>query len=277
MDTRLEKLNQLLDKHYRIWQETFIDEDTGKEETVERKELLNDELSEEEKALIEEIAADVIKLIDDDLLAFNKAMLCFMYRPFDEIYIELVRRGEEGWASSIEDRKTLEELSDKGNKYASYELYEKYRWGDEKQGIFIDKKLAKKYFDLAEDLPSKYEEEWNDSDDPGAEFPDDFEYVLTGNADTIDGVQKLIYDLCQRYGIPENEEDGLGLFVPQQALMKALVGSASIYYRGNIQYVERENPDRLVITTEADNCDPLLYALRQAYPNLNVEVKEEEW
>lgn len=277
MNTRLEKLNEMLDKHYRVWQETFIDEDTGKEETVERKDLLNNELSEEEKALIEEIAADVTKLSDDDLLEFDKAILCFKYRPFDEIYIELVRRGKEEWASSIEDRKTLEELSDKGNKYASYELYEKYRWGDEEQGIFIDKIQAKKYFDLAGDLPSRYEEEWDDSDDTGEEIPDVYEYVLIGNADTLDGVQKLIYDLCQRYGIPENEEDGLGLFVPQQALMKALVGSASIYYRGNIQYVERENPDRLVITTEADNCDPLLYALRQAYPNLNVEVKEEEW
>ena len=276
MDTRLEKLNQLLDKHYRVCQETFIDEDTGKERAVEYKEIFNHELSEEEKTLIEEIAADVTKLSDDDLMAFNKAICCFKYRPFDEIYIELTRRGEESWALSIEDRKTLEELSDKGNRHASYELYEKYRWGDEKQGIFIDKIQAKKYFDLAGDLPSKYEEEWNDNDDPGEEIPGDCEYVLTGNADTLDGVQKLIYDLCQRYGIPENEEDGLGLFVPQQALMKVLVGSASYFYRGNIQYVERESPDRLVITAEADHCDPLLYALRQAYPNLNVEIKEEE-
>jgi len=277
MDTRIEKLNQLLDKRYRVWQETFIDEDTGKEETVERKDLLNNELSEEEKALIEEIAADVTKLSDDDLFEFGKAICCFKYRPFDEISMEHVCRGKEEWASSIEDRKTLEELSDKGNKYASYELYEKYRWGDEEQGIFIDKIQAKKYFDLAGDLPSRHEEEWDDSDDPGEEIPDVYEYVLIGNADTLDGVQKLIYDLCQRYGIPENEEDGLGLFVPQQALMKALVGSASIYYRGNIQYVDRESPDRLVITTEADNCDPLFYALRQTYPDLNVEIKAVEW
>lgn len=87
----------------------------------------------------------------------------------------------------------------------------------------------------------------------------------------------LIRDLCKRFGIPENEEDGLGLYVPQRALMKVLVGSDTEYYRGNILYLNREAPDRLVITSEADNGDPLLYALRQAYTNLDIEIKETEW
>jgi hypothetical protein len=56
--------------------------------------------------------------------------------------------------------------------------------------------------------------------------------------------------------------------------MKLLVGSDTEYYRGNIQYLERETPDRLVITTEADNGKPLLYALRQCFENLKVEMKE---
>ncbi len=68
----------------------------------------------------------------------------------------------------------------------------------------------------------------------------------------------------------------MGLFVPQQMLMKMLVGSDSIYYRGNILSMERQAPDTLVITTEADNGEPLLYALRQAFSNLVVEMENEE-
>ena len=59
--------------------------------------------------------------------------------------------------------------------------------------------------------------------------------------------------------------------------MKVLVGSDTEYYRGNILYLNREAPDRLVITSEADRDEPLLYALRQAYTNLDVEIKETEW
>ena len=193
----------------------------------------------------------------------------------EQIYIERVRRGEESMAESIEGVPTLRELCDKGNRWAAYALYQKYNWGDEKQGIFINRQKAKEYYDMAGDIPFK--DEWDDSDDPGEPNPSTYEYVLTGNTTSLDAVETLIRDLCKRFGIPENEEDGLGLYVPQRALMKVLVGSDTEYYRGNILYLNREAPDRLVITSEADNGDPLLYALRQAYTNLDVEIKETEW
>ena len=60
--------------------------------------------------------------------------------------------------------------------------------------------------------------------------------------------------------------------MPQRALMKVLVGSDTEYNRGNVQHIERKAPDRLVITTEADKGEPLLYALRQCFENLNVEM-----
>ena len=110
-------------------------------------------------------------------------------------------------------------------------------------------------------------------DDPGEEYPEEFRYTLTGNADTLGAVETLINDLCQQFGTPGNE---LGLFVPQQMLMKLLVGSDSIYYRGNVISMERESPDRLIITTEADNGKPLLYALRHAFSNLTVEMENGE-
>jgi hypothetical protein len=40
--------------------------------------------------------------------------------------------------------------------------------------------------------------------------------------------------------------------------------------------LDREATDRLVITTEADYGEPLLYALRRCYENLSVEMKETE-
>ena len=122
-----------------------------------------------------------------------------------------------------------------------------------------------------------FKDEWNDKEEPGEPNPGTCEYVLKGNATSLDAVETLIHDLCKRFGIPENEEDGLGLYVPQRALMKVLVGSDTEYYRGNILYLNREAPDRLVITTEADRGEPLLYALRQAFTNLDIEVKETEW
>ena len=113
-------------------------------------------------------------------------------------------------------------------------------------------------------------------EETGEPNPDTYEYVLKGNTTNLDAVETLIRDLCKRFGIPENEEDGLGLYVPQRALMKVLVGSDTEFYRGNIQYLDREATDRLVITTESDNSEPLLYAFRQHYGNLNVEMKKND-
>ena len=280
MDTRIESLKKLLERNFHRFKETFIDEDTGKEEEVEREEVIAFDTTEEERELMESIIADVANLSDEDLIAFKANTVWFWPRPFDEYYMELIRRGDEEQTIFIEDPAILQELCDKGNKYAAWELYWKHFYGDAEHGIFINRKRAREYYDLA--LERGYElyedgsDAWDDRDDPGEEFPEEFCYTLTGNAQTLDGVETLIRDLCKRFGIPENEEDGLGLFVPQRMLMKVLVGSDTEYYRGNIQYLERETPDRLVITTEADSGEPLLYALRQCFENLKIEMKSEE-
>lgn len=130
------------------------------------------------------------------------------------------------------------------------------------------------YYDLALKLGYELDEDgsdaWDDTDDPGEEFPSTYQYELTGNAKTLNGVETLINDLCQKFGTPDNE---LGLYVPQRQLMKVLVGSNTEFYRGNVISMNRESPDRLIITTEADNGEPLLYTLRYSFENLNVEVK----
>jgi len=273
MDARIESLIQSLERNYHRWEESFKDEDTGEEVTVERVDIISTDITEEERKLMEDVAANAAQISTSALHAFIDSPSHFWPRHFDEVYVELVRRGEEQLACHIDDPAILQELCDKGNKWAAYELYHKCRWGDEENGIFINKREAKHYFDLAGDILQQYEEEWDDVDDPGEEYPKEFCYMLTGNAKTLDAVEKLINDLCQQFGTPGNE---MGLFVPQQMLMQLLVGSDSIYYRGNVLSMERQASDSLEITTEADNGEPLLYALRQAFSNLVVEMENEE-
>lgn len=275
MNTNIERLSQMLKRHFHFWTEAFKDEETGEDVSIERRDILDPDLSDEERQLIKAIAADIPNLTDDELHQFREDIMPFDSETIDLIYIERVRRGEESLAESIEDVPTLRELCDKGNRWAAYALYQKYNWGDEKQGIFINRQKAKGYYDLAGEIP--YKDKWDDSDDPGEPNPSTYEYVLTGNTTSLDAVETLIRDLCKRFGIPENEEDGLGLYVPQRALMKVLVGSDTEYYRGNILYLNREAPDRLVITSEADRGESLLYALRQCFTDLNIEMKEKEW
>ena len=275
MNTNIERLSQMLKRHFYFWTEAFKDEETGEDVSIERRDILDPDLSDEERQLIKAIAADIPNLTDDELHQFREEIVPFDSETIDLIYIERVRRGEESLAESIEDVPTLRELCDKGNRWAAYALFQKYYLGDEKQGIFINRQKAREYYDMAGNIPFK--DEWNDNDDPGEPNPGTYEYVLKGNTTNLDAVETLIRDLCKRFGIPENEEDGLGLYVPQRALMKVLVGSDTEYYRGNILYLNREAPDRLVITSEADNGAPLLYALRQAFANLDVEVKETKW
>ena len=261
---------------YKFWTETFVDEDTNEEVKLLRYEFVEGSTFEKNEGEEERLIQMVME--NKGLLTIEQlTKLCSEIDDNQELLLERIKKGDEEATIFIDNPAVLQELCDKGNKYAAWELYWKHYYGDEEQGIFIDRKKAREYYDLA--LERGYElyedgsDAWDDSDDPGEEYPGTYEYALTGNAETLDGVETLTRDLCKRFGIPENEEDGLGLFVPQRMLMKVLVGSDTEYYRGNIQYLEREALDRLIITTEADKGEPLLYALRQCFENLNVELK----
>ena len=257
---------------YKYWTETFVDEDTNMEVELLRYEDVEGatfEKSEgEEERLIQMVMEKKDRLTIEEL-----TKLCSEIDDNQELLLERINKGDEEAAVFINDPATLQELCDKGSKYAAFELYRKCMWGDEENGIFINKREAKHYFDLAGEIPQQYEEEWDDVDDPGEEYPEEFCYTLTGDAQTLGAVETLINDLCQQYGTPGNE---LGLYVPQQILMKLLVGSDSIYYRGNIMSMNQDAPDRLTLHVEANNGGPLLYALRQAFTNLDVEVRETE-
>ena len=59
-----------------------------------------------------------------------------------------------------------------------------------------------------------------------------------------------------------------------EILMQTLIGSK--YYKGNLLSMDTDNPDCIVLRAEADSPDPLLYALCQAFPNLEVEIEDED-
>ena len=156
-----------------------------------------------------------------------------------------------------------QELADKGNKYAAEELGSLYDRGDEAKGIFVNPKKAKDLFSMA-GMEYKYE--------PEEEDPHEADYFLRGSAQELEPVKVLVNELIKRYGDVGNE---LGLYVPMEILMKTLVGSK--YYAGNLLTMNTDAPDCIVLHVEANRMEPLLYALRQSFPNLDIEMKETEW
>ena len=267
MNKLVEQLQQFQEKKWKKWTETFEDEDTHEMVGVERRELLTTETSDEEHELWQQIIPELPKLSDEELRSLQRLLISTDIDDAPIVEVQ-AQRGDVDALSEVGDIAKLQALCEQGNRDAARELYVKFYYGDEEHGIFISRRRAKVYFDLADDAAH---EEWDDSDDPGKEDPSDYEYTLTGNTDTLSAIHKMIEDLCRDYGTPGNE---LGLYVPQRLLMKLLVGSDTEYYRGNVLFMEQPAPDKLVITTEADSGYPLLYALRECFENLEITMKE---
>lgn len=160
----------------------------------------------------------------------------------------------------IHDPAILQELCNNGSKSAALKLGQMYDKGDEENGIFRHPLKAREYFKLA---GKKYEYE------PEEEDPHEADYFLRGSAEELAAVKALVDELTQKYGDAFNE---FGLYIPMNILMKTLVGSR--YYDGNLLTMNTDDPECIVLHAEANTMEPLLYALRQAFPNLEIEMKE---
>ena len=160
----------------------------------------------------------------------------------------------------IQDPAILQELCYNGSKSAALKLGQLYDKGDEENGIFRNPVKARRYFKLA---GKKYEYE------PEEEDPHEADYFLRGSAEELAAVKALVDELTQKYGDAFNE---FGLYIPMNILMNTLVGSR--YYDGNLLSMNTDDPECIVLHAEANKMEPLLYALRQAFPNLEIEVKE---
>jgi len=160
----------------------------------------------------------------------------------------------------IQNPAILQELCNNGSKSAALKLGQMYDKGDEKNGIFRNPLKAREYFKMAGE---KYEYE------PEEENPHEADYFLRGSAEELSAVKNLVDELAKKYGDAFNE---FGLFIPMNILMKTLVGSR--YYDGNLLTMNTDDPECIVLHAEANTMEPLLYALRQAFPNLEIEMKE---
>ena len=160
----------------------------------------------------------------------------------------------------IQDPAILQELCNNGSKSAALKLGQLYDKGDEENGIFRNPVKARRYFKLAGE---KYEYEPEDED------PHEADYFLRGSAEELAAVKALVDELTQKYGDAFNE---FGLYIPMNILMNTLVGSR--YYDGNLLTMNTDDPECIVLHAEANTMEPLLYALRQAFPNLEIEMKE---
>ena len=235
-----------MENRYRIWDEEFTDEDTGEPFTVIHAEKMEGETlfprnDVEALRMWTDLCEDWQMTDRRDLFKAVNTLRCCTKQDYTIILHCL--------ADEAKDKDAMSELA------------ETYRYGDERNGIYINRGLAKEYYE-------KIGEQYNPEEDFTEDSPVETDYTLKGNAETLKGIRDTINDFCQRFGTPDNE---YGMFVPLQPLMKLLVGSDDEAYRGNVLRMEQKNDNTLVLHTESNNSGPLYYALHQCFPDLQIE------
>ena len=235
-----------MENRYSTWDEEFTDEDTGEPFTFTHAESVDGE------TLFPRNDVESLRLY---------TLICQNWQQIDSAELYQI------WntircCTTLDYTVLLHHLADEANdKDAMSELAETYRYGDERNGIYINRPMAKKYYDMMG-------EDYDPAEDETEDDPVETDYTLKGNAETLKGIRDTINDLCQRFGTPDNE---FGMFVPLQPLMKLLVGSDDEAYRGNVMRMEQKDANTLVLHTESNNPGPLYYALHQSFPNLEIE------
>ena len=257
----VEQFAELQKKRFRFWMDDFENEDTGEIVSVERSELLVAEPADEEKEILKQICNGVKEANTEDLNAFWHETNGFSNDDILPVLQELSDRGDVHATDALNNIDRLWEMVHKGDKDAALYLAHHYAYGNEEHGVFINKKQAKELYDLAE---------WDDYD-PNEENDVEWDvvesdYCLQGNPAELDKVEHDMQVLAEKYGVLDN---GLGgMYVPFDILFKKLVGSS--YYEGNITKMKRLTANNLLLHAESSMSEPLLYALRQYYPQIEV-------
>ena len=259
----VEQFAELQRKRYRFWMQDFENEDTGEIVSVERRELLVAEPADEEKEILKQICNGAKEANIEDLNAFWHETSGFSNDDLLPVLQELSDRGDVHATDALNNIDRLWKMVQKGDKDAALYLAHHYAYGDEEHGVFIDKKQAKELYDLAE---------WDDYDpNEGSDVEWEVvesDYSLQGDPAELDKVEHDIRVLAEKYGVPD---DGLGgMYVPFVILFKKLVGSS--YYEGNITKMKRVAANNLLLHAESNMSEPLLYALKRYYPQIEVEL-----
>ena len=130
------------------WTEKFLDEETNEEVDILRGEVIDGTTFEPDDNEIKELTR---KIVDSkaSMTVEDLWEACRVLSDPDPLLFELLNRGEERAAAYFENPTILQELADKGNKYAAEELGYLYDRGDEAKGIFVNPKKAKELFKIA--------------------------------------------------------------------------------------------------------------------------------
>ncbi len=240
-----------------VWMETIEDPDTKETIQFERCEVLRTEpilkLEPETRqkivvAYLRFVADNMNEMSDDDLEEAGKFFwltndLVDPSTDFDtanryiSIFESLANRKGEEWQNKLRDI---------------------FYYGKPEIGIFRNNEKAREY-----DLEVEPYE--HDDDDVCS-----YTLRIRGTQGQLETIQKLIDDLCQKFGTPDNE---FGLYVPVPVLMKILVGSDE--YLGNILSSDIEdNTLNMELECESDVAETLKYALQCSFGNLEIEVAE---
>lgn len=101
----------------------------------------------------------------------------------------------------------------------------------------------------------------------------DVTYTITSrHSESLDAIEMLIDEVCQKDGVPENIAPGLSMYVPYSTLMQLLVGENR--FVGFVETKER-TADALVLQCECPDIsiNALAKALADAF-GVNVEVSK---
>ena len=235
----------------RHWEEDFLDDDTGETVTVLRTDVIDGEtVFTPNDELLDRIGKNIIasfNRLDNEKLR-DLMFWCVSPEVKDAIDDELYRRDD---PVAISNRGVL------------------YQYGDEANGIFIDYDKAKTYYDRAGEefdpvetaRQCRYDAEHTD-------YPEFTYYRIAG--DDVPAVKALLTELYKKYG----EHTEPFWYLPLEVVMKSLVGSDA--YVGYIQSIHEGDPCEIPVEFYEANRDCLKYALLQVFPNLTIEVIDQD-
>ena len=149
---------------------------------------------------------------------------------------------------------------EEGNLLAGQFLANKYHWGDEKNGIFINPHTAREIY---EEIGESYED-WDKH--TARDLPiQKTKFYIWGEEDELEPI-KILWMQLGKYRIVEDEEIMTGY--PVGMIMNILVGSP--WYEGFIDCLEVVLPTKLSFKAKLENPEALLYAFKEAFPNLRI-------
>ena len=146
------------------------------------------------------------------------------------------------------------------NLLAGQFLANKYHWGDEKNGIFINPDKAREIY---EEIGESYED-WDEQTTKDYELKK-IRFIIHGKSEELELILNIYSDLESKFQIEDdNKEKG----IPSGILISLLVGSP--YYEGIVRPFKHIPPDFIVVEAEMENPDALLFAFREDFPNLRI-------